>query len=139
MKGEIIYFHTKEGKPFYVYKPLYYSHPDNISKWEEECLTLYQSTKYGYTFMKYIYWKLEIVSCVLVCRNQLWFQNGVKDLQTLWSTVEKERITGFEHRAPNRKQKKITDYTTATESQQSGCLLKFNKNVPTLNIVKLDI
>jgi putative phage-type endonuclease len=138
MKGEIMYFHTKEGKPFYAYKSLYYSHPDNIAKWEEDCLTLYQSAKYGYTFMKFIYWKLEIVSCVLVCRNQIWFENCVKDLQALWTTVEQERKTGFDHRAPNRKQKKITDYS-ATEYQQSGCLLKFNKNVPTLNIVKLDI
>jgi hypothetical protein len=73
----------------------------------------------------------------LVCRNQQWFENSVPELQALWATVEKERQTGFEHRAPNRKQKKITDYNV--EPQQTGCLLKFNKNVPTLNIVKLDI
>ena len=53
--------------------------------------------------------------------------------------MEKERKTGFDHRAPNRKQKKITDYTTTGEAQQNECLLKFNKHVPILNIVKLDI
>jgi putative phage-type endonuclease len=32
MKGKIIYFHTKEGKPFYVYKPLDCVHPDKINE-----------------------------------------------------------------------------------------------------------
>jgi putative phage-type endonuclease len=56
MKGIIIYFHTKEGKPFYIYKPLDYIHPQDITMWEEKMLDLYQSPTYGYTYMKFIYW-----------------------------------------------------------------------------------
>lgn len=36
IKGQIIYFHTKEGKPFYVYKPLDIVHPADIEEWEEK-------------------------------------------------------------------------------------------------------
>ena len=61
-KGIIIYFHTKEGKPHYVYKPLNIIHPDDILEWEEQMLELYQSDKYKYTYIKFIYWKLEIMS-----------------------------------------------------------------------------
>lgn len=35
-KGIILYFHTKEGKPYYVYKPLDIVHPDDIIHWEEK-------------------------------------------------------------------------------------------------------
>ena len=36
--GIIIYFHTKECKPYYVYKPLDIIEPNDILKWEEDML-----------------------------------------------------------------------------------------------------
>ena len=130
-KGIIIYFHTKEGKPHYVYKPLDIIHPDDIMKWEEQTLDLYQSDKYKYTYIKFIYWKLEEMSCVLVCRNRQWFEDNIWELEELWNTVVLERVSGFEHRAPNRKTK--PKYNAFEILQQSQCLLKFN------SVVKLDI
>ena len=136
MKGEIIYFHTKEGKPFYVYKPLDIIHPLDIIEWREKVIDFYtQSPQFSYTFMKTLYWKLAEVSCVLVCRNRQWFKDNIKDLEQLWSTVEKDRISGYEHRAPNRKQKKenIVDLTT---KPNGGCLLQFNKDTGKITVVK---
>ena len=43
---------------------------------------------------------------MLVLRNKDWFKNNVKQLEKVWSIIEQERITGFEHRAPNKKPKK---------------------------------
>ena len=127
-KGIIIYFHTKEGKPFYVYKPLNLINSEDINNWEEETLTLYQSTKYNYTYMKFIYWKLEILSCVLVLRNKDWFKNNIHQLEKIWKIIEEERITGYEHRAPNRKIKKDSSKIYVnTELPSQGCLLKLNK------------
>ena len=54
----------------------------------------------------FIYWKLEKLSCVLVLRNKEWFKNNVGQLEKVWKIIEEERITGFEHRAPVRRQKK---------------------------------
>lgn len=133
MKGIIIYFHTKDGKPFYVYKPLTIIEDKDVTKWEEDTITLYQSEEYKYIFMKFIYWKLEVFSCVLVLRNKEWFKNNIPQLEKVWKIIEQERVSGYEHRAPNKKIKKEAlkpDINTNNESQ--GCLLKFNK------IIKID-
>jgi hypothetical protein len=134
-KGIILYFHTKEGKPHYVYKPMNVIHPDDILEWEDKMLELYQSDKYNYTYIKFIYWKLDQMSCVLVCRNRQWFEDNIAELKSLWDTVVLERVSGFEHRAPNRKTKNNAfDILQQSQSQkqQSKCLLKFN------SIVKID-
>jgi len=84
--------------------------------------------------MKTIYWKLELISCVLVCRNKQWFKDNIHELQTLWDTIKKERVSGYEHRAPNRKQKKeIVEFST---KPSGGCLLKFNKETGKINVIK---
>jgi len=126
MKGIIIYFHTKDGKPFYVYKPL---EEIDITKWEDDTLSLYQSEKYNYTYMKFIYWKLEVFSCVLVLRNKEWFKNNIPQLEKVWKIIEQERITGYEHRAPVKKVKKETDNKPFTSTGTQGCLLKWIKKL----------
>jgi putative phage-type endonuclease len=128
-KGIIIYFHTKEGKPFYSYKPLNIKTHQQILDWEEDAIALYQSEKYNYTFLKFIYWKLDVFSCVLVLRKSDWFKNNIHQLEKVWKIIEEERVTGYEHRAPNKKPKKES-FKPFVESQ--GCLLKFNK------IIKID-
>ena len=125
-KGIILYFHTKEGKPFYVYKPLDISSNAEIQLWEETELEKYEASPYNYVFLKFIYWKLEVVSCVLVLRNREWFKNNIEQLEKVWKTIEEERITGYEHRAPNKKLKKESLKQHITNENQ-GCLLKFNK------------
>jgi putative phage-type endonuclease len=131
-KGIILYFHTKEGKPFYSYKPITIINEDNIKEWEEEQLDKYEAEPYNYIFMKFIYWKLEVLSCVLVLRNTDWFKNNIGQLEKVWKTIEQERISGYEHRAPVKKQKKeaLKPFVNINESQ--GCLLTFNK------VIKVD-
>jgi putative phage-type endonuclease len=121
-KGIIIYFHTKEGKPFYIYKPLDLLHSCQIQEWEDETITLYQSEKYKYTFLKFIYWKLEVFSCVLVLRNKEWFKNSVLQIERVWKIIEEERITGYTHRAPNKKVKKEMG-KPVINIEPGGCLL----------------
>jgi putative phage-type endonuclease len=126
MKGIIIYFHTKDGKPFYVYKPL---EETDITKWEDDTLSLYQSDKYNYTYMKFIYWKLDVFSCVLVLRNKDWFKNNIPQLEKVWKIIEQERITGYEHRAPVKKAKKEEGNKPFTSTGTQGCLLKWIKKL----------
>jgi len=127
LKGIIIYFYTKEGNPFYAYKPLNIKTSQEINDWEEYTISLYQSEKYNYTFLKFIYWKLQVFSCVLVLRNRDWFKNNIYQLEKIWKTIETERITGYEHRAPVKKQKNdnIKNYV---EKQSEGCLLVIKLN-----------
>ena len=108
-----------------------------MEEWQEKSIDNYQNSEYKYIFIKTIYWKLDILSCVLVCRNRQWFKDNIPLLQDIWSIIEKERISGYEHRAPNRKQKKtLVENTTNTGS---GCLLQFNKETGKINVIKKDI
>lgn len=138
-KGVMIQFYTKEGVPFYCYMPFMLT-KEEMTLWQENMIDLYQSPQYNYTFIQFIYWKLEKYSCVLVTRNKKWFRDNISQLQNIWNIIEKERVTGYEHRAPNRKAKKetITNYLTNSNSSGSGCLLKFNKEpkTNTINVVK---
>ena len=132
MKGIIIYFHTKEGKPFYAYKPLTIVEEDDVSKWEDDILSLYQSEEYKYTYMKFIYWKLEVFSCVLVLRNKEWFKNNIPQLEKVWKIIEQERVSGYEHRAPAKKVKKeegCKPFIQNTNTSTQGCLLKWIKKL----------
>ena len=136
-KGVIVYFHTKEGKPFYIYRPLELIHPQDIEKWQENMVDYYQTNpEFNYTYMKTIYWKLQQISCVLVCRNRQWFKDNIGELETLWFTVEKERVSGYEHRAPNRRQKRENSIDLTTKTSSGGCLLQFNKETGKITVVK---
>jgi hypothetical protein len=129
-KGIIMYFHTKEGKPHYIYKILDVIDKEKIDKWEEETMDLNEKSK---VWIKTIYWKLEHMSCVLIKRNKLWFQTNVGELEKVWNIIEQERITGYEHRAPKRREKKDIPQNQNTIinafNNKSGCLL---------NIIKLN-
>jgi putative phage-type endonuclease len=105
-KGIIVHFHRKDGSPHYEYMPLDLWTPNDIANWEETIVQKYESEPYNYTFLKFIYWKLEKLSCVLVSRNRDWFKNNVGQLEKVWNIIEEERISGFEHRAPVKKPKK---------------------------------
>jgi putative phage-type endonuclease len=126
-KGVIIYFHNiSEAKPFYVYKPLNIVKIDDVLKWEEDTIELYQSPEHNMTYIKSNYWKLEQLSCVLVSRNKNWFKNNIQAIENVWNIIEKERITGYEHRAPNKKTKIKKEYIG--DNNHSGlCLIKLDK------------
>ena len=99
-KGVMLYF-LKNGSPCYEYAPLNINEKD-FTIWESEMMNKYDNM----TWRKNIYWKLEKLSCVLVLRNRKWFQDNVGQIQKIWKTIEQERVTGYEHRAPVRKIKK---------------------------------
>jgi putative phage-type endonuclease len=125
-KGQIIYFHTKEGKPHYEYMPLNTWTPEDVAVWEETTIHKYESEPYNYTFMKFIYWRLEKLSCVLVSRNKEWFKNNVGQLEKVWNIIEQERVTGYEHRAPVKRAKKEQPSKSYVDNNVA-CFLKVIK------------
>ena len=138
-KGVISYFHRQDGSPFYVYKPLNIMDAEEINTWEEEIVDKYQNNtnqninsenNEKMVWIKNIYWKLEKLSCVLVLRNKKWFQDNVGQIQKIWNIIEKERVTGYEHRAPVRKIKKEKEKNPNGNPfiNDIGCLL-LSKNV----------
>ena len=114
IKGIMMYFNKPDGNPYYSYKPLLMDKCE-FEEWEEE-----QMETIKLTWIKNIFWKLKICSCVLVQRNEKWFHDNIKQIKNIWSIIEKERIEGFGHRAP---QKRIKNETLNIE-ENKGCLLK---------------
>jgi len=114
MKGIIMYFNKPDGNPYYIYKPLTMDQ-EEFKEWEE-----HQIETMNLTWIKNIFWKLKIYSCVLVQRNEKWFQDNIYQLKNIWSIIEKERMDGYEHRAPVKRIK--NEIQTIEESK--GCLLK---------------
>ena len=125
-KGVIVYF-VRESKPFYVYKPLNILSRDDIESWEQETME-----KYGdLVWIQNIYWRLDVLSCILVKRDKLWFDSHIGQLEKVWKIIEEERVTGFSHRAPNKRIIKSAlgaDNTTA--ASVGKCLLNVTKLKP---------
>jgi hypothetical protein len=120
MKGVIMYFSCSDGKPKYIYKPLDLD-DENFEEWEKEQMQKYQNDQ-CMTWVKNIYWRLEEVSCVLVLRNSVWFQSNIKQLEDVWNIILKERESGYEHRAPNKRVKK-----ELKSDEEPVCLLNLDK------------
>ena len=116
LKGKILYF-TKNEKPFYVYPELSFTE-DDYQKWEKEMMEKYSNLTWNTT----IYWKLTEISCVMVCRNELWFKNVIGEIQSVWETIEKERITGYSHREVKKR-----DVTKNSIILQKTCPNVINK------------
>jgi len=103
IKGMMMQYLKQDGSPYYDYMPFDLYDEDDIDEWISNSLDKYQNDIYNYSFIKNIYWKLEKMSCVLVCRNKVWFNLIIKDIENIWKIIENERIDGYEHRQPNRK------------------------------------
>ena len=125
-KGIIIYFHMNDGRPFYAYMPLNIWTPKDVSEWEENIIEKYQSEPYNYSYIKYIYWKLEKMSCVLVLRNNEWFKSIIGQLEKVWKIIEEERISGYQHRAPVKRVKKEETLKQIINTD-TDCFLKIVK------------
>ena len=126
VKGVFMYF-VKDGKAIYEYPELYIT-KDEFETWEEEMMIKHDDKMW----VKNIYWRLDQLSCVLVLRNKLWFNEAVIHFEKVWNIIEHERINGYDHRAPIKREKKIKDVVVVEKTQ---CLINTEK---VLNIKKDD-
>ena len=115
-KGIIICF-IKNDKPLYLYAPLYISKVE-YEKWEEQIFEEHAHL----VWLKNIYWKLDEISCVLVLRNKFWFHSTKHMLADIWNNIIYDREHGYEHRAPKKRKKPLTN-------NQVKCNINVEKNV----------
>ena len=119
-KGVIVSFNRDE-KPIYEYAPIGIS-SEEYGKWEEDIMKQHADDSWIHN----IYWKLDELSCVLVTRNTQWFDAMIPEMEALWNTVLKERIDGYEHRAPKRRIKPEPSTSEDVEQKQDQ-LIGFSK------------
>ena len=111
-KGIILWFQTapaltsqgyvSQPIQLYEYAPIGVTPADEeYAEWETAVFAKHERARN--IWVRTIYWYLDEYSCVLVRRNRLWFEEAVKVLERVWATIEEERETGYEHRAPAKK------------------------------------
>ena len=127
-KGVIVYF-VRDGKPFYVYKPLHIVSRGDIESWEQETMEKYSDL----VWIQNIYWRLDVLSCIVVKRDKFWFESHVGQLEKVWKIIEEERVTGFSHRAPNKRIVKASKSGLGADNTNAAgkCLLNVTKLKPT--------
>jgi putative phage-type endonuclease len=146
-KGIILWFqsaptlntqgHVSQPIQLYEYAPIGYT-GEEYEKWEAEVFAKHEQARD--IWVRTIYWRLDQYSCVLIRRNRLWFSEAVKLLQNVWTTIENERKSGYEHRAPKRKTLSSKDVaaTTGFGGGGSSGAGGGTENGTVFKIVKLD-
>jgi putative phage-type endonuclease len=143
-RGVILYFIERanvfksetvtSNMPTYKYMPLDVSlDKEVIGSWilnkkEEE-------KQNGLVLFSTIYWYLDEISVVFIPRNKFWFSKAIPKIQSIWETILKERVEGYEHRARNKRPAK-TQVTSNDASNSYSIQNLILKN--SICLVKLD-
>ena len=115
LKGVFSYFIKDGGTPVYHYAPLYLTRKE-YDKWCEEII----DKNTDLVWIKNIYWYLHQYSCVLVLRNDAWFQKAIPQIEKVWNIIVKERETGYEHRAPKKRASPASVSASASASASTS-------------------
>ena len=120
-RGIILYFIDLETrKPHYEYMPFGYADVDTQEAWIVNTISRFGLEDAGrkYVWIRNIYWKLDQYSCVLVNRNRVWFSAyAASRIESVWRTIERERVSGYAHRAPRKRTVPVRRVDDAVE----GC------------------
>jgi len=117
-RGCILHFELERG-PIYEYHNFGIT-IEEVKKWENSIMQKYPECSWIQT----IYWKLTEISCILVLRNDLWFKSAQPYIELLWSIIEKEKDSNYEHRAPKKRAKLSKEKSNEYQELKFGnCLL----------------
>ena len=72
-------------------------------------------------------WYVDSGASTHMIENKKWFEDNIGQLEKVWSIIEEERVTGYQHRAPNKRVPKSSGNSAPNEG--GGCLL---------NVIKLN-
>ena len=120
------------GIPRYEYMPLNIPlDKDSVNEWIEN---MRNKLRRSWSLYTTIYWYLDQYSCVLIERNRLWFKDALPLIENTWRTIEEERISGCEHRAPAKKNEKNVEVIQIDDNkelryfplQKGICLIKLD-------------
>ena len=122
-RGFIMQFCDTNGEVHYEYPPFAMNKIDNAeyNTWTQGQI-LKNNNK---TYVRNIYWKLEVISCVLVLRNKLWFKNVQPYIEIFWKNLIDEKESGIYAERISKKQKmKYEEAKEKSDFPKSGCLIK---------------
>jgi hypothetical protein len=121
-RGFIMQFYNN-GEVYYEYPPFTLNaiHSNEYVSWTNAQLIKNSSKNY----VSNIYWKLEVISCILVLRNNLWFKNALPYIEIFWNNLVVERDSGeYKERLSAKQKLKREHDKIVSDFPSSGCLLK---------------
>ena len=114
-----------DKKQFYEYFLLDNHSAEEVDLWVQSK----KDANPDYVLSNTAYWGLDQYSCVLVKRNRIWFDAVIPYMNKIWETIEKERVTGCEHRAPKKREPKAqADYKILAELKVQANVIKLQEN-----------
>tara|TARA_B100000902_G_scaffold395506_1_gene454232 strand:- start:2327 stop:3679 length:1353 start_codon:yes stop_codon:yes gene_type:complete len=120
-KGTFLQFY-KDETPYYVYPPFTLNDVDceKYILWHNEQLKINKDKE----FITTIYWKLEVISCILVLRNKHWFANVLPMIEIFWNNLVEERESGqYKERIKKKRKLQIDDAKSKSDFPSGGCLI----------------
>ena len=134
-KGVVLSFtDNKSPQSMYRYMPLNtIIDKETVDEWIETTKDVSKSD--GLFIFSISYWYLDCFSCVLIERNRLWFDLALPIIKKTWDIIEKERITGYQHRVSQRS---TTNKVIVTHDLSSSYLIKHMPVGNSICLVKLE-
>lgn len=121
-RGFIMQFCDTNGQVHYEYPPFAMSKIDN-KEYHDWIEAQFEKNK-NKTYVRNIYWKLEVISCVLVLRNKLWFKNVQPYIEIFWTNLIEEKESGSYVERISKKQKmKYEENKEQSDFPKVGCLI----------------
>ena len=99
-KGVILHMVPRDGKSNIVLYQYMSLDITDYSEWIEDTKRTLEETHVSY---KTIYWYLDDMQMTTITRNHRWFNTALPTFKEIWLTIQKERESGYEHRAPKKR------------------------------------
>jgi len=132
INGIILHFIVNDATsniPRYEYMPIDIS-LDNRIEWIENKKSELSDK---YVLFKTHYWYLDEICMTTILRNDLWFQTALPRIQEIWETIQKERVSGYEHRSSKKRAPSIdlTDVAkgtiTVVKEPEATCFIRLSE------------
>ena len=120
---EFVHRDSTSNIPLYKYSPFCLSQTI-MNEWIEQMKSEVVDI---HILFKTHYWYLDDIAMTTILRNDAWFEAALPKLKEFWNTIETERISGYEHRAPKKKvAKDVLVIGDKAKPSGSVCLIKLD-------------
>tara|TARA_Y100000389_G_scaffold152744_1_gene152805 strand:- start:9 stop:1478 length:1470 start_codon:yes stop_codon:yes gene_type:complete len=139
-KGIILLYFTEDNSPNYEYVPF-----NVIDFSSNEYKNWYNSIEIknrnrNIRFDKYIYWRLDVISNVLVLRNKMWFQYSLPLIADFWNNLLEEKASGkYKERIKKKRKLQSDDNKIRLGFSSGGCLIDMPNNTNSSGGCLIDI
>ena len=138
VRGLILYFIPKDGKsnvPLYKYMPLdVLLNQSSIDEWISNCKTELPE----FAIYSKIYWYLDEMLMSTIEKNTKWFETALPMIKETWVTIEKERISGYEHRVAKKRIVNDVIVVNSTDGSDTHVIKNMPSNNSGICLIKID-